>query len=102
MSNNEVKMVKCPLCGTHKPMERTGVMRLQKGKGFDRPYTFRFDHVDLASSAFISIRKPGGRGKGLPEIGRVSLAEAKSDPRYKVLLTSLINQSYRILKILTD
>lgn len=102
MSNSEVKMIKCPVCGTHKPMERTGVMRLQKGKSFDRPYIFRFDHVELGSSAFISIRKPAGRGKGLPEIGRVTLGQAKSDPDYKELVTSLINQSYRILKILTE
>jgi len=97
----EIETVKCPLCGWHHPIERTGIMRLQRGEPADQPKgPFEFGNFDLDEAAFISIREAKGRGGGLPEIGRVTLAIAQNDPRYKLLITSLVNRSYQILKIL--
>ncbi len=97
----EVKMVKCPLCGWHHSIEQKGSKRLQRGEAADLPKgEFVFGDFDLNETAFISIREARGRGGGLPEIDKVTLEKAKDDPSYKNLITSLINQSYIILKIL--
>ena len=97
----QIKTVKCPLCGWHHPIEHKGSMRLQRGAVADLPKgEFAFGNFDLNQVAFISIREARGRGRGLPEIDKVTLAKAKDDPSYKNLITSLINQSYAILKIL--
>lgn len=93
-------MIKCPFCGTHKAIERTGINRIQKDRGFDRPYIFSFDHIDLKESAFISVRSCEGR-RGLPEIRRITLREAIKNGEYEDLRQSLMNQCVRILKILT-
>lgn len=96
----EIQTVKCPLCGWHHPIERTGIMRLQRGEPADqRKGPFEFAVFDLNQGAFISIREVKGRGGGLPEIGRVTLEEARSDPQYKLLISSLVKRSYQILKI---
>jgi len=97
----QIEMVKCVFCGTHKPLQRTGIMRIQKDKVADRLYTFTYDHIDPEASQFISIREPRGRGKGLPEIGRVTLREAVENNQYEDLRESLMNQCVRVLKILT-
>jgi len=98
----EIQMVKCLLCGKHTAIKRKGSGRLQKDKSVDQaPYEFRFDHVDLETAAFISIREARGRGKGLPEIRRVTLKEATESDSYKEVRQSLLNQCYNILKILT-
>lgn len=97
----QFEMTKCLFCGHHSPIIKTGVNRIQKGKGFDRPYTFRYDHVDSEESAFISIRDCQGR-KGLPEIGRITLREAMKNPEYKEIISTLQNQCIKILKILTE
>ncbi len=97
----EVKTVKCPLCGWHHSIEQKGSKRLQRGEAADLPKgEFVFGNFDLNETAFISIREARGRGGGLPEIDKVTLEKAKDDPSYKNLITSLINQSYAILKIL--
>jgi len=97
----EVKTVKCPLCGWHHPIEQKGSKRLQRGEVADLPKgEFVFGNFDLNEAAFISIREARGRGGGLPEIDKVTLEKAKDDPSYKNLITSLMNQSYAILKIL--
>ena len=97
----EIETVKCPLCGWHHPIERTGIMRLQRGEAADQPKgPFEFGGFDLNQEAFISIREVKGRGGGLPEIGRVTLGQARNDLRYKPLISSLVNRSYEILKIL--
>lgn len=93
-------MVKCVFCGTHKPVERTGVRRLQKDKPFDRPYDFTFDHIDLENSAFISVREPAGRASGFPEVGRITLREAVDEGIAKDLRDSLKRQCLRVLEIL--
>ena len=31
-----VRTVKCPLCGWHHPLTRTGIMRLQRGESADQ------------------------------------------------------------------
>jgi len=95
----EIEMVRCLLCGTHKPIERTGVRRLQKDKIADRQYTFSFTHPDL-DGAFISIREARGRGGGFPEVRKISLREAVEKDIYKELRESLTAQCYAILKIL--
>ena len=94
-------MVKCLFCGRHQPIERTGIMRIQKDKVADRLFTFTFDHIDPEVSQFISIREPRGRGKGMPEIGRITLREAVEGNLYPELRQSFLNQSVKILKILT-
>ena len=97
----EVKTVKCPLCGWHHPIEHKGSMRLQRGDPADQPKgEFAFGRFDLNEEAFISIREAKGRGGGLPEIAKITLAEAHSNPRYNQIITSLVNRSYQILKIL--
>lgn len=97
----EVKTVKCPLCGWHHSIEHKGSMRLQRGEVADQPKgEFVFGKFDLNETAFISIREARGRGGGLPEIDKITLEKAKNDPSYKNLITSLINRSYAILKIL--
>lgn len=97
----EIEMCKCLFCGTHKPLQRTGIMRIQKDKVADRLYTFSYDHIDPELSQFISIREPRGRGKGMPEIRRVTLREAIQNNQYEDLRQSLIDQCVRVLKILT-
>ncbi|MBA7716060.1 hypothetical protein ES703_125119 [subsurface metagenome] len=97
---SQTEMVKCPFCGTHKPIRRTGVMRLQHDKTADKQYNFVFDHVDLGNSAFISIRECQGRGKGFPEVSRVSLKETIENDSYKELRQSLLNQCYQVMTIL--
>ncbi|MBA7612919.1 hypothetical protein ES703_20160 [subsurface metagenome] len=98
----EFEMVKCVFCGTHKPLERTGIMRIQKDKPVDRLYTFTYDHIDPEVSQFISIRECAGRGKGLPEVGRITLREAVKNNQYQDLREGLLNQCVKVLKILTD
>ena len=97
----EIRTVKYPLCGWHHPIEQKGSKRLQRGDPVDLPKgEFVFGNFDLNEAGFISIREVRGRGGGLPEINRITLEKAKNDPNYKNLITSLINQSYAILKIL--
>ncbi len=98
----EFEMVKCVFCGTHKPLQRTGIMRVQKGKVANKFYTFSYDHIDPEASQFISIRECAGRGRGMPEIGRVTLREAVENNQYEDLRQSLISQCVKVLKILTD
>lgn len=75
----EVETVKCPTCGWHHPIRRTGIMRLQRGESADQPKgEFVFGDFDLDEAASISIREVKGRGGGLPDIGRVTLAEAQT------------------------
>lgn len=93
-------MTKCLFCGTHKPIKRTGIMRLQKDKTADRQYNFVFDHVDLGNSAFISVRENAGRGKGFPEVSRLTLKQVVENDTYKELRESLLNQCYAVMKIL--
>jgi len=76
-------------------------MRIQKDKPADRFYTFTYDHIDPEASQFISIREPRGRGKGLPEVGRITLREAVENNQYEDLRQSLLNQCVKVLKILT-
>ncbi|MBA7622586.1 hypothetical protein ES703_29964 [subsurface metagenome] len=97
----ELEMEKCLFCGTHKPLQRTGIMRLQKNKATDRLFQFSFDHIDPEASQFISIRKCAGRGRGLPEVRRVTLREAVEGNLYPELRQGLLNQCVRVLKILT-
>jgi len=98
-----IKTVKCPLCGWHHPAEQKGSMRLQRGDPADLPKgVFLFDKVNPEESAFISIRECRGRGGGLPEVGRITLTEAKGDAEYQELIQSVINQCYKILKVLTS
>lgn len=97
---SEIDMTKCPFCGHHKAMERTGINRIQRGQTADRQYTFRYDHVDLDGSAFISVRECGGRGKGFPEVSRITLKETVKSDRYKELRESLLSQCYQVMRIL--
>lgn len=97
----EFEMAKCLFCGRHQPIQRTGIMRMQKDKVADRLFTFTFDHIDPETSQFISIREPRGRGKGMPEIGRITLREAVENSQYEDLRQSLLNQCVKVLKILT-
>lgn len=81
--------------------------RVQEGSRRTKALTgqsheFRVDHVDLETLAFISIREARGRGQGLPEIRKITLAEAQHDIRYKQVIATLINGSHRILKILVQ
>lgn len=98
---SEILMTKCVFCGTHKPLQRTGIMRLQKGKVADKIFRFSYDHIDPEVSQFISTRECAGRGKGLPEVGRITLREAVEGNLYPELRQTLLNQCVRILKILT-
>lgn len=99
---SEVEMVKCVFCGTHKPLQRTGIMRLQKNKVADRLFQFSFDHIDPKVSQLVSIRECAGRGRGLPEIRRITLKEAVEGNLYLELRQSLISQCVKVLKILTE
>lgn len=97
---SEIEMTKCPFCGHHKAMERTGINRIQRGQTADRQYTFRYDHVDPKESAFISIRECAGRGKGFPEVSRISLKDTVKNDSHKELRESLLNQCYQVMRIL--
>lgn len=97
---SEIEMVKCPFCGQHKSLRRTGIRRIQKGKTFDRPYEFAFDHVDPLESGFISIRECQGRGGGFPEIRRITLREIVQNGNYPELRQGLTAQCAKVLKIL--
>ena len=97
-----IKSVKCPLCGWHHPITRTGSKRLLRGESADQPKgAFLFNKVNPNESAFISVRECKGRGGGLPEVEKVTLREAMANSEYKDLIESLRNQSYQVLKILT-
>jgi len=97
-----IRTVRCPLCGWHHPILRTGSKRLLRGESVDQPKgAFLFNKVNPNESAFISVRECKGRGGGLPEVEKITLTEAMANPEYKDLIESLRNQSYQILKILT-
>ena len=97
-----IRAVKYPLCGWYHPIESKGSKRLQRGDPVDLSKgVFLFNRVNPEESAFISIRECGGRGRGLPEIERITLKEAKGNPEYKELIQSVVNQTYKILQILT-
>jgi hypothetical protein len=98
-----IKSVKCLLCGWHHPIIRTGSKRLLRGESVDQPKgAFLFNKVNPNESAFISVRECKGRGGGLPQVEKVTLREAMAGPEYKDLIDSLRNQSYQILKILSE
>jgi len=97
----EVETVKYPLCGWYHPIEYKGSMRLIRGDLADQPKgEFLFGGFDLNQEAFIGIREVKGRGGGLPEIRRLTLAQTQADLRYKLVITSLANRSYQVSKIL--
>jgi len=97
-----IRTVKCPLCGWHHPITRTGIMRLQRGESADQPKgNFLFLTDELGELTFISVRECAGRGRGLPEVEKITLTEAKDLPEYQDLIDSLRNQAYKILKFLT-
>ena len=97
-----IRTVKCPLCGWHHPITRTGIMRLQRGESADQPKgNFLFLTDELGELTFISVRECAARGRGLPEVEKITLTEAKDLPEYQDLIDSLRNQAYKILKFLT-
>ncbi len=97
-----IRTVRCPFCGWHHSIIRTGSKRLLRGESVDQPKgAFLFDKVNPNKSAFISVRECKGRGGGLPEVEKITLREVMADLEYKDLIDSLGNQSYQILKILT-
>jgi hypothetical protein len=78
-------------------------MRLQRGEAADQPKgKFLFLSNEPGELTFISVRECKGRGGGLPEVEKVMLREAMNQTEYKYLIDSLRNQSYQILKILTE
>jgi len=96
-----IKTVKCPLCGWHWTLESKGSKRLQRGEDAAFPKgKFNFNKFDPKEEKFISLREAQGRGKGLPEINMIKLADAMNDPEYNELVSSLRDQCYAILKIL--
>ncbi len=96
-----IRTVRCPLCGWHHPISRTGIMRVQRGELASQPKgDFSFDKGDPAEMTLISIRECRGKGHGLPEVERISLKDIMSLPEYQELITSLKNQAYKILEIL--
>jgi len=98
-----IKNIKCPLCGWHHPFTRTGIKRVQRGEVADQPKgNFVFLTNELGELTFISIRECRGRGKGLPEVEGITVAQAKDDPEYKELIESLRFQTFKILEILTS
>lgn len=97
-----IRTVKCPLCGWHHPLTRTGIMRLQRGQTADQlKGDFLFLTGEPGELTLISVRECKGRGKGLPQIESITLAQAKDDPEYQELIESLRNQTYKILQNLT-
>lgn len=99
----QIKTVKCPLCGWHHSIIRTGIMRLQRGEAADQPKgKFVFLSNKLSELTFISVRDCKGRGKGLPQVESITLAQAKNDPEYNELIESLRFQAYKILQNVTQ
>lgn len=97
---NKVTFICCPICGWHHILNRTGIgarqarksYTTQRRKAFEKLYSegeyirsrakvynptkeLSFNAIDLHKGAFISVREPGGRGGGMPEIGIVPLSE---------------------------
>jgi len=98
-----IKSVRCLLCGWHHPIEHKGSKRLLRGEDASMPKgMFTFNKGEPGESTFISIRECRGRGKGLPEVEKITLKEAMSDPEYQELITSLQDQCMKILKILVS
>ena len=97
---SEIEFTKCLVCGWTRPVERKGTKRTQRDQPADRQYLFRYDIVDPGTASFISIRECAGRGKGFPEVRKVTLEEAIQSNSYPELRESLLNQCYKILKIL--
>lgn len=98
-----IRTVKCPLCGWHHSIMRTGIMRLQREESADQPKgKFLFLSNEPSELTFISVRECKGRGKGLPQVESITLAQAKNDPEYKELIESLRFQSYKILQNLAQ
>jgi hypothetical protein len=115
---NKVTFIACALCGWHHILNRTGVgarqvrkrYSTQRRKAFEKLYSegeyirsrakvynptkeLTFDAVDLHKGAFISVREPGGRGGGMPEIGIVPLSEInKLSKEDKDIIRPLIEQ----------
>lgn len=76
-------------------------MRLQRGESVDQPKgDFSFDKGDPIEMTLISVRECRGRGQGLPEVEKILLKEAVNLPEYQELITSLKNQTYKILQML--
>lgn len=99
----QIKTVKCPLCGWHHSIMRTGIMRLQREESADQPKgKFLFLSDEPSELTFISVRECRGRGKGLPQVESITLAQAKNDPEYNELIDSLRFQAYQILQNLTQ
>lgn len=99
----QIKTVKCPLCGWHHSIIRTGIMRLQRGESADRPKgKFLFLSNKPNELTFISVRECRGRGKGLPQVESITLGQAKNDPEYNELIESLRFQAFKILEFLTQ
>lgn len=97
-----IRTVKCPLCGWHHSIMRTGIMRLQREESADQPKgKFLFLSNELGELTFISVKECKGRGKGLPQVESITLAQAKNDPEYNELIESLRFQAYQILQNLT-
>lgn len=98
-----IKNVKCPVCGWHRPITKTGIRRLQRGEPVNRPQRdFMFLSDNLEELTFISVRECRGRGKGLPEVESITLGQAKNNPEYKELIESLRFQAFKILEFLTS
>ena len=78
-------------------------MRLQREESADQPKgKFLFLSNEPGELTLISVRECAGRGKGLPQIESITLAQAKDDPEYNELIESLRFQGYKILQNLTQ
>ena len=98
-----IKTVKCPLCGWHYPLTRTDITRLQREETADQPKeNFLFLTDEPGELTFISVRECKGRGKGLPQVESITLAQAKDDPEYIELIETLRLRTYKILQFLTQ
>ena len=83
--------------------ERILLMRLQRGEPADQPKgKFLFLSNEPSELTFISVRECKGRGKGLPQIESITLAQAKNDPEHNELIEPLRFQTYKILQFLTQ
>jgi len=98
-----VPFVLCPLCALSRPLRRTGAYHrvIAKGKGkrgerakeYNPELKTTFDKFDLENAPFISIRKPMGRGKGIPEIAIIRFQDIPKLPEAdKEIILPLIKQ----------
>jgi len=97
----ELVFLKCPCCGQSRKLERTGAFAREAGRVFERrPGAGTLAHLNPATEVFVDFRDgAGGRARGFPRIGSLTLLEALQDPRYQEQAQAVFALAESLLKL---